>query len=104
MGGRNFCWTDHDGHIWRVLSVSYARRESSAPAGSGVLALCKCKDIYYTSCTKISDILMRFDPPRTAQVVEARFYREAVNVPSLGDVPKRCTGILQGMRSLSHAP
>jgi hypothetical protein len=42
MGGRNFCWTDHNGPIWGVLSASYARRESGAPAGSGVLALCKC--------------------------------------------------------------
>jgi hypothetical protein len=42
MGGRNFYWTDHDGHIWGVLSVSYARRESGAPAGSGILVFCKC--------------------------------------------------------------
>jgi catechol 2,3-dioxygenase-like lactoylglutathione lyase family enzyme len=34
MGGRNFYWTDADGHIWEVLTVSYARRESSAPRGS----------------------------------------------------------------------
>jgi catechol 2,3-dioxygenase-like lactoylglutathione lyase family enzyme len=34
MGGRNFYWTDGDGHIWEVLTVSYARRESGAPAGS----------------------------------------------------------------------
>ncbi len=25
MGGRNFYWTDSDGHIWEVLTVSYAR-------------------------------------------------------------------------------
>ena len=63
-GGRNFCRTDHDGHIWGVLSVSYARQESGAPAGSGVLALCKCKVIYCADCTKISYTLMRFDPSR----------------------------------------
>jgi catechol 2,3-dioxygenase-like lactoylglutathione lyase family enzyme len=34
MGGRNFYWTDRDGHIWEVLTVSYARRESSAPVRS----------------------------------------------------------------------
>jgi hypothetical protein len=28
-GGRNFYWTDADGHVWEVLTVSYARR----PAG-----------------------------------------------------------------------
>jgi catechol 2,3-dioxygenase-like lactoylglutathione lyase family enzyme len=36
LGGRNFYWTDTDGHIWEVLTVSYARRESGAPAGSAV--------------------------------------------------------------------
>jgi catechol 2,3-dioxygenase-like lactoylglutathione lyase family enzyme len=36
MGGRNFYWTDGDGHNWEVLTVSYARRESGTPAGSGV--------------------------------------------------------------------
>ena len=36
MGGRNFYWTDGDGHNWEVLTVSYARRESGAPVGSGV--------------------------------------------------------------------
>ncbi len=25
-GGRNFYWTDEDGHIWEVLTVSYARK------------------------------------------------------------------------------
>jgi hypothetical protein len=34
LGGRNFYWTDQDGHIWEVLTVSYARRESGAPVGS----------------------------------------------------------------------
>jgi catechol 2,3-dioxygenase-like lactoylglutathione lyase family enzyme len=36
MGGRNFYWTDNDGHIWEVLTRSYARRESSVPVGSAV--------------------------------------------------------------------
>ena len=35
MGGRNFYWTDDDGHIWEVLTVSYARQSSDAPVGSG---------------------------------------------------------------------
>ena len=26
MGGRNFYWNDEDGHIWEVLTVSYARQ------------------------------------------------------------------------------
>ena len=25
--GRRFYWTDDDGHVWEVLTVSYARRE-----------------------------------------------------------------------------
>ena len=33
LGGRNFYWTDSDGHIWEVLTVSYARPQSSAPVG-----------------------------------------------------------------------
>jgi hypothetical protein len=36
MGGRNFYWTDNDGHIWEVLTRSYARREPSVPVGSAV--------------------------------------------------------------------
>ncbi|ETW98219.1 MAG: hypothetical protein ETSY1_19680 [Candidatus Entotheonella factor] len=30
MGGRNFYWTDSDGHIWEVLTVSYARQAAGA--------------------------------------------------------------------------
>ncbi|PON15436.1 VOC family protein [Candidatus Entotheonella serta] len=30
LGGRNFYWTDSDGHIWEVLTVSYARQEVGA--------------------------------------------------------------------------
>jgi catechol 2,3-dioxygenase-like lactoylglutathione lyase family enzyme len=26
LGGRNFYWTDRDGHVWEVLTVSYARQ------------------------------------------------------------------------------
>jgi catechol 2,3-dioxygenase-like lactoylglutathione lyase family enzyme len=26
LGGRNFYWNDDDGHVWEVLTVSYARR------------------------------------------------------------------------------
>ena len=26
LGGRNFYWNDSDGHVWEVLTVSYARR------------------------------------------------------------------------------
>jgi hypothetical protein len=33
MGGRNFYWTDSDGHIWEVLTVSYARQPSDAAVG-----------------------------------------------------------------------
>ncbi len=28
MGGRNFYWNDDDGHVWEVLTVSYARPEA----------------------------------------------------------------------------
>lgn len=30
LGGRNVYWDDADGHIWEVLTVSYARQESSS--------------------------------------------------------------------------
>jgi catechol 2,3-dioxygenase-like lactoylglutathione lyase family enzyme len=36
MGGRNFYWTDQDGHIWEVLTVSYARRPAGTPIRSAV--------------------------------------------------------------------
>lgn len=26
LGGRNFYWNDDDGHVWEVLTVSYARQ------------------------------------------------------------------------------
>ena len=31
LGGRNFYWTDSDGHIWEVLTVSYARPQPATP-------------------------------------------------------------------------
>lgn len=34
LGGRNFYWTDSDGHIWEVLTVSYARQEAATAASS----------------------------------------------------------------------
>jgi catechol 2,3-dioxygenase-like lactoylglutathione lyase family enzyme len=34
MGGRNFYWTDADGHNWEVLTISYARQQAGAPAAS----------------------------------------------------------------------
>jgi hypothetical protein len=36
LGGRNFYWTDSDGHIWEVLTVSYARQQSGTSVGSTV--------------------------------------------------------------------
>lgn len=33
MGGRNFYWTDSDGHNWEVLTVSYARQLAGTAAG-----------------------------------------------------------------------
>jgi hypothetical protein len=32
-GGRNFYWTDSDGHIWEVLTVSYARQQPDVAVG-----------------------------------------------------------------------
>jgi hypothetical protein len=34
LGGRNFYWTDSDGHNWEVLTVSYARQNAATAAGS----------------------------------------------------------------------
>ena len=28
LGGKNLYWQDTDGHLWEILTVSYARRES----------------------------------------------------------------------------
>jgi catechol 2,3-dioxygenase-like lactoylglutathione lyase family enzyme len=32
LGGRNFYWNDSDGHIWEVLTVSYARQDAAVAA------------------------------------------------------------------------
>jgi catechol 2,3-dioxygenase-like lactoylglutathione lyase family enzyme len=34
LGGRNFYWNDSDGHIWEVLTVSYARQHPGAVVGA----------------------------------------------------------------------
>jgi catechol 2,3-dioxygenase-like lactoylglutathione lyase family enzyme len=34
LGGRNFYWTDTDGHIWEVLTVSYARQNAATTVAS----------------------------------------------------------------------
>jgi catechol 2,3-dioxygenase-like lactoylglutathione lyase family enzyme len=34
LGGRSFYWTDRDGHIWEVLTLSYARQQAAASVGS----------------------------------------------------------------------
>jgi uncharacterized glyoxalase superfamily protein PhnB len=33
LGGRNFYWTDRDGHVWEVLTVSYARQPVEGAVG-----------------------------------------------------------------------
>jgi len=32
LGGKNLYWEDADGHLWEILTVSYARPESSPAA------------------------------------------------------------------------
>ena len=32
LGGKNLYWEDSDGHLWEILTVSYARSDSPAPA------------------------------------------------------------------------
>ena len=34
LGGRNLYWEDADGHLWEILTVSYARRESATTASA----------------------------------------------------------------------
>lgn len=34
LGGRNFYWTDSDGHNWEVLTVSYARQSAATAESS----------------------------------------------------------------------
>jgi hypothetical protein len=35
LGGKNLYWQDADGHLWEILTVSYARADSPAPAAAG---------------------------------------------------------------------
>jgi hypothetical protein len=32
FGGRNVYWNDADGHVWEILTVSYARRDAAPVA------------------------------------------------------------------------
>ena len=34
LGGKNVYWEDADGHLWEILTVSYARPEAPSLAGS----------------------------------------------------------------------
>jgi catechol 2,3-dioxygenase-like lactoylglutathione lyase family enzyme len=34
LGGRNFYWTDSDGHNWEVLTASYARQQAATTGAS----------------------------------------------------------------------
>ena len=35
LGGKNVYWEDEDGHLWEILTISYARPESPALAAAG---------------------------------------------------------------------
>ena len=35
LGGRNLYWDDADGHLWEILTVSYARPESPSLTAAG---------------------------------------------------------------------
>lgn len=35
LGGKNVYWEDADGHLWEILTVSYARADSPALAATG---------------------------------------------------------------------
>jgi len=35
LGGRNIYWNDADGHVWEILTVSYARPRPSTAGGAG---------------------------------------------------------------------
>jgi catechol 2,3-dioxygenase-like lactoylglutathione lyase family enzyme len=35
LGGKNLYWQDADGHLWEILTVSYARADSPALATTG---------------------------------------------------------------------
>jgi catechol 2,3-dioxygenase-like lactoylglutathione lyase family enzyme len=34
LGGRNLYWEDTDGHLWEILTVSYARQETPVSSSS----------------------------------------------------------------------
>ena len=34
LGGKNVYWTDADGHLWEILTVSYARADSPSLTGA----------------------------------------------------------------------
>jgi hypothetical protein len=34
LGGKNLYWEDRDGHLWEILTVSYARAYSPSLSGS----------------------------------------------------------------------
>jgi len=34
LGGKNLYWEDTDGHLWEILTVSYARRDAAQLAAS----------------------------------------------------------------------
>ena len=35
LGGKNVYWQDADGHLWEILTVSYARADSPSPTAAG---------------------------------------------------------------------
>jgi catechol 2,3-dioxygenase-like lactoylglutathione lyase family enzyme len=35
LGGKNVYWEDADGHLWEILTISYARPESPSLAAAG---------------------------------------------------------------------
>jgi catechol 2,3-dioxygenase-like lactoylglutathione lyase family enzyme len=35
LGGKGIYWQDADGHLWEILTVSYARAEASSPTTAG---------------------------------------------------------------------
>lgn len=35
LGGKNLYWQDADGHLWEILTVSYARRDSPSLTAGG---------------------------------------------------------------------
>ena len=35
LGGKNLYWEDSDGHLWEILTISYARAEASPAVAAG---------------------------------------------------------------------